>query len=234
MGTRVQQPVDTRSGASPSLLAHCGPLCRLTMSVGTAALCMAIGMAAAFGIEALRGVAPGWPGGPYRVSPKAGLIAWAASVSIGMLVVMLWFVWRRRWVQLDGAPLPRQESRARMVKCIAATIAVVAMAGYAVWKLKGVPVVPGDRTYLTVTVWLVALAALSAVWTPAVYRLDGKLFAPVFGLPIRVFCPGCGYDLHGLSNLTCPECGQCYSVDELLRAQCPAAVGGTPGVGFVP
>ena len=32
-------------------------------------------------------------------------------------------------------------------------------------------------------------------------------------------CPACGYNLTGLSQATCPECGVRYSIDELLAAQ---------------
>jgi hypothetical protein len=217
----IGQPVDARGDASPSLLARCGPLCRLTISVGLTALCVAVGMSLAFGIQALQGVAPGWPGGPYRVSPRGGLIAWTAGASMGLLVVALWFVWRSRWVQPQTSPFLVRESRARLLSHVAATIAMVGAAALAIWELKGVPVVPGDRTYLAVMVWLALLAALSAVWVPAVFRLDARVFVRASGLPVRVFCPGCGYDLRGLSNLTCPECGRSYAVDELLRAQSP-------------
>ena len=32
-------------------------------------------------------------------------------------------------------------------------------------------------------------------------------------------CPACGYNLTGLSQATCPECGVRYSIDELLASQ---------------
>jgi len=34
-----------------------------------------------------------------------------------------------------------------------------------------------------------------------------------------VSCPKCGYDLHGLSECRCPECGQQYTIDQLYAAQ---------------
>lgn len=34
-----------------------------------------------------------------------------------------------------------------------------------------------------------------------------------------VSCPECGYDLHGLSECRCPECGQQYTIDQLYAAQ---------------
>ncbi len=32
-------------------------------------------------------------------------------------------------------------------------------------------------------------------------------------------CPACGYNLTGLNQATCPECGVSYSIDELLASQ---------------
>jgi hypothetical protein len=34
-----------------------------------------------------------------------------------------------------------------------------------------------------------------------------------------VSCPGCGYDLRGLSECRCPECGRQYTIDGLFAAQ---------------
>jgi len=40
-----------------------------------------------------------------------------------------------------------------------------------------------------------------------------------------VICPACGYNLTGLSNPRCPECGKQYTLDELLAGQ-PSRVSG--------
>ena len=83
--------------------------------------------------------------------------------------------------------------------------------------------VPGDREFLMVTAWLFAAAAQCAVWVPAMCRLDSRYLVRASDLPPRVLCPACGYDLHGLSTLICPECGRRYAIQELLAAQPPGA-----------
>ena len=40
--------------------------------------------------------------------------------------------------------------------------------------------------------------------------------------PRRVHCPRCGYDLKGLREARCPECGAAYTLDELLTRGEPA------------
>ena len=57
------------------------------------------------------------------------------------------------------------------------------------------------------------------LWTAALHQiLAGR---PVIGRDnqVDVHCPGCGYSLIGLSELRCPECGQRFTIDELIRAQ---------------
>jgi hypothetical protein len=41
---------------------------------------------------------------------------------------------------------------------------------------------------------------------------------------IAVVCPTCGYNLSGLSEARCPECGSRFTLDELLGAQPGRAV----------
>jgi hypothetical protein len=41
-----------------------------------------------------------------------------------------------------------------------------------------------------------------------------------------IFCPKCGYALNGLREARCPECGEVYTLDALLRAQ-PTFGGGS-------
>jgi hypothetical protein len=37
--------------------------------------------------------------------------------------------------------------------------------------------------------------------------------------PEAMVCPGCGYNLTGLRQTTCPECGASYTIDELMALQ---------------
>src|SRR5688500_6031130 len=41
-----------------------------------------------------------------------------------------------------------------------------------------------------------------------------------------IFCPKCGYALNGLREARCPECGEIYTLDALLRAQPSFQAGG--------
>lgn len=41
----------------------------------------------------------------------------------------------------------------------------------------------------------------------------------------RPFCPACGYDLIGLSEARCPECGRRFTLEELWAAWVAAYVG---------
>ena len=57
------------------------------------------------------------------------------------------------------------------------------------------------------------------IWLPAILRLlHGN---PVIGADkqVVVHCPSCGYSLIGLNELRCPECGETFTIDELIRAQ---------------
>jgi hypothetical protein len=43
--------------------------------------------------------------------------------------------------------------------------------------------------------------------------------APACPNETLVICPRCGYALNGLREARCPECGEAYTLDELMRAQ---------------
>ena len=43
--------------------------------------------------------------------------------------------------------------------------------------------------------------------------------------PGGIVCPACGYNLTGLRQCTCPECGASFTIDELLASQ-PGREGG--------
>jgi rubrerythrin len=42
----------------------------------------------------------------------------------------------------------------------------------------------------------------------------------------NVSCPSCGYNLTGLNEARCPECGAKFTLDELFAAQPRETVGG--------
>ncbi len=81
--------------------------------------------------------------------------------------------------------------------------------------------------FLIGAILLLSGAAIILVWLPTVQVwLHGR---PVVGADnlVRVHCPRCGYSLIGLRNLRCPECGEEFTIDELIRAQ---EYGGVPKI----
>lgn len=73
---------------------------------------------------------------------------------------------------------------------------------------------------------LFAIAFSSLIVATAAYRgLGGK---PLHEKQmVRVHCPTCGYSMVGLETCVCPECGQHFTIDELIGAQDYAALRGS-------
>jgi hypothetical protein len=68
----------------------------------------------------------------------------------------------------------------------------------------------------SVVAWLVSACIL--------WRRGGRIAGAAVGAAggtgeAIVFCPKCGYALNGLREARCPECGEIYTLDALLRAQ---------------
>lgn len=64
-----------------------------------------------------------------------------------------------------------------------------------------------------------AISFSIALIATASYRgLGGKALKDEAGA-IAVTCPHCGYSLVGLSSCACPECGNTFTIDELILAQ---------------
>ena len=38
-------------------------------------------------------------------------------------------------------------------------------------------------------------------------------------MSIDILCPMCGYDMRGLSETRCPECGECPTLETFLQKQ---------------
>lgn len=77
----------------------------------------------------------------------------------------------------------------------------------------------GDEEALMMAVWCGTFAAIFYVWLQ-VYRRYGSgraLYGEDEKLDIR--CPACEYRMVGLREARCPECGQEYTIDELLSRQ---------------
>jgi hypothetical protein len=76
-------------------------------------------------------------------------------------------------------------------------------------------------TSATMVVWLIATVLL---WRETPEERAARLQA--LGGGGGIVCPACGYNLTGLTEPRCPECGARYTLDELLAAQ-PARVEAT-------
>jgi hypothetical protein len=63
-------------------------------------------------------------------------------------------------------------------------------------------------------VWVLATVIL---WRETAAERMQRLTA--LGGAVRVECPLCGYDLSGLRDLRCPECGSAFTLDQLLASQ---------------
>lgn len=77
-------------------------------------------------------------------------------------------------------------------------------------------IVVGVGVLVMLTLGVTALAA-TLVWRNGFVRgwLAAREAPPL--------CPKCGYDLSGLSQCRCPECGAEYRLEELWRANPPAS-----------
>ena len=71
-------------------------------------------------------------------------------------------------------------------------------------------------TVLAILLWLVATVFL---WR----ETSAERRARVAGTGNAITCPNCGYNLTGLHESRCPECGTRFTLDELLVAQSTAA-----------
>ncbi len=66
---------------------------------------------------------------------------------------------------------------------------------------------------------LLAIGGVMLVWTAALARAASRRVAITTSGEVDVRCPCCGYLLIGLRELRCPECGETFTIDGLIRAQ---------------
>jgi hypothetical protein len=101
-----------------------------------------------------------------------------------------------------------------------ATVAAVVLAGVAglmvtvLWEQMG----PSFRTRFVGPAWAIVLWLVSTVfiWRESVAERAARLGASGRD---GIVCPTCGYNLTGLKEPRCPECGTQFTLDELLASQ---------------
>jgi hypothetical protein len=168
-----------------------------------------------------------------------------SRVFLGLAVLLVaWFVRDEAYIVLQERPLWPYEDEVGMPFVLSNALAagVLLIGWWAVWRT----LVHWTAARVGLTI-LAAASAVSAAWLVVLsndallgsnvhavhpWDLGGLLAAGVWigataylwrGGPTRHIaklpCPRCGYDLRGLHEARCPECGTQYTLDGLLAAQ---------------
>lgn len=177
---------------------------RIFVSIGATFLMIGVALIAAYVLAMFHQQYDARRGYYYmhvRDADLAMSFAGAAAVWGGLL----WWIWRGQG---------RQNS---LINPIVGTF-VVAGAAFGI----GVALdefVRREEEYLIGATVLIAGAVISIIWMRYVTAfLRGN---PVLGRDrqVNVICPECGYSLVGLNSLRCPECGETFTIDQLILAQ---------------
>lgn len=152
--------------------------------------------------------------------------SWLAVLAIllieGLVALLIqWLIWRGvvSWT-------PKRRSRTRWVWL--GLLAVCALQGCG-WVLTGLDLdfIAPASIVCTVFLTLIALILNFAFWTETPTERAKRMAR---GGLNRTACPICRYDLAGLTNLRCPECGSEFTfgaiVDENRRREVPSALDG--------
>jgi len=190
---------DIRSGAA-------GIGTRLAVSLAMASALSGLACIGAYGSAVLNPRNYGGRFIPY-VRDEELLIAWLAA-GLLWLAGLVW-VWS-----------PQKQKRPLLIAC-GATLAIalgVTMAGVAVDEM-----FTGDEEFAILGIFFVGLAAAGIVWTWAARAAVRRKPVLNDAGEVQVHCVACGYDMTGLREARCPECGRQYTIDELIAAQRYAA-----------
>ncbi len=202
------------SAATHPRTSSLGPAARIVATVGLLVLGGALLMALTFAASAFTNGPTALNFGPrtlYRFQINGPHWLIGAVPAAALLPPVLFLLWRPRWSRPGGTP-----ARPRVVRAILITLAGAAGIFLLMALSHNIPIVSGDRRFLLGTCSLLAAAGAVLAWLPAVITLESR--APA-ATPLKLFCPACSYDMSGLSELKCPECGTRYTVDQILAAQ---------------
>jgi hypothetical protein len=128
---------------------------------------------------------------------------WAGATSWAFVATYWFALWRRaiRWTR---------------TRCLwtAASVAGACIAAYAL----GIACSTIGRDFgdlmASMSAPLLWLVVTSFVWRETIAERAARLSGSD-----ALVCPTCGYNLTGLTEPRCPECGSRFTLDELLRAQ---------------
>ncbi len=77
---------------------------------------------------------------------------------------------------------------------------------------------PSEELWIAMTILLAAAATFLWITHVGHKAAAGRRLRQRDGI-INVICPACGYSLIGLREARCPECGEQFTLDELIRRQ---------------
>ncbi|MBT8485279.1 MAG: hypothetical protein KJO43_06850 [Phycisphaerae bacterium] len=143
------------------------------------------------------------------------------DIGIGVIAAgVLWFaalVWIWRPVVRGRGELRGRAIRGRLARLVPATVGLAMLVSVAAWAIDTWQLLPGSD-YVILGLCLLTGGVILLLWMPLI---DACVFGalPVTQTQTNVVCPRCQYSMVGLRNAVCPECGQGYTLDELLGAQ---------------
>ena len=144
----------------------------------------------------------------------------AATVAVSAATIALAGAWLLLWRPLiRWTPRRRTGTMVLFAVAIAAEFTVIVLAHAMLdrrWSREPVVV------FVNLGIGLLTLGLLLRLWTETARERIARIRSA--SAPSRI-CPACRYDMSGLTNLTCPECGAAYTLgqlaDEHQRAAAP-------------
>lgn len=138
---------------------------------------------------------------------RGGLIAWFIPGAVTWFVVAVY--WTALW--RNNVPLTTERRTATLGVTAGAAIAAVIIGGPLTYLNGEVGMVVG--TSLAPLLWLIGT---TLVWRETFQERGKRLRRSD---PNALICPRCAYNLTGLKEARCPECGTQYTLEQLFAAQ---------------
>ncbi len=162
------------------------------------------------------GILRGWSsGGVRRGRVRDEEIIVAVIVSLAIWILVLIWIWRPVMKSVRFAPTLRAARPWLWPTLLTAVVSTAVL--LACLALDGAPLAQVEYFMAGLSIFGGAIVLL--FWLPLIDSMD--LARPVLNDEdqVNVHCPTCGYSLIGLRDLRCPECGDRFTIDELIRRQ---------------